>query len=91
MSVCSEGETSPSLIGYKNQEILYPSKFYGLEYNDETNLLSSINNVYLNGVRIAALNEEGTTAYFLTDQVDSVAHVLDDEAHTLSRTQYEPY
>ncbi|EPG66174.1 hypothetical protein LEP1GSC061_3965 [Leptospira wolffii serovar Khorat str. Khorat-H2] len=42
-------------------------------------------------MRIAALNEDGAIAYFLTDQVDSVAHVLDDEVHTLSRTQYEPY
>ncbi len=81
----------PSGAGFKNQEILYPSKFYGLEYAEDTNILSSINNVYLNGVRIAALNEEGTAAYFLTDQVDSVAHVLDEGAHTLSRMQYEPY
>ncbi|EMJ97835.1 RHS repeat-associated core domain protein [Leptospira sp. B5-022] len=81
----------PSGASFKNQEILYPSKFYGLEYSEETNILSSINNVYLNGVRIAALNEDGVTAYFLTDQVDSVAHVLDEGAHTLSRMQYEPY
>ncbi|GBF40173.1 SpvB/TcaC N-terminal domain-containing protein [Leptospira johnsonii] len=81
----------PSGASFKTQEILYPSKFYGLEYSEDTNILSSINNVYLNGVRIAALNEEGTTAYFLTDQVDSVAHVLDEGAHTLSRMQYEPY
>ncbi|WP_280525387.1 RHS repeat-associated core domain-containing protein, partial [Leptospira selangorensis] len=81
----------PSGASFKNQEILYPSKFYGLEYSEETNVLSSINNVYLNGVRIAALNEDGVTAYFLTDQVDSVAHVLDEGAHTLSRMQYEPY
>ncbi|TGL49544.1 hypothetical protein EHQ61_13995 [Leptospira wolffii] len=77
--------------GSKNQEVLYPSKFYGLEYLEEENVLRSINNIYLNGVRIAALNEEGTTAYFLTDQVDSVAHVLDEGGHTLSRMQYEPY
>ncbi|PKA16514.1 SpvB/TcaC N-terminal domain-containing protein [Leptospira haakeii] len=81
----------PSGASFKNQEILYPSKFYGLEYSEEPNILSSINNVYLNGVRIAALNEDGVTAYFLTDQVDSVAHVLDEGAHTLSRMQYEPY
>ncbi|PJZ64920.1 hypothetical protein CH371_15575 [Leptospira wolffii] len=81
----------PSGAGSKSQEILYPSKFYGLEYLEEENVLRSINNVYLNGVRIAALNEEGTTAYFLTDQVDSVAHILDEGGHTLSRMQYEPY
>ncbi|WP_425324577.1 SpvB/TcaC N-terminal domain-containing protein [Leptospira wolffii] len=81
----------PKGAGMKNQEILYPSKFYGLEYMDEENLLVSINNIYLNGVRIAALNEEGAIAYFLTDQVDSVSHVLDENAQTLSRIQYEPY
>ncbi|TGK04889.1 hypothetical protein EHO59_08520 [Leptospira semungkisensis] len=81
----------PQGAGSVTQEILYPSKFYGLEYLDQDNLLRSINNVYLNGVRIAALNEEGTTAYFLTDQVDSVSHVLDEGGHTLTQTQYEPY
>lgn len=57
----------------------------------EDNTLQSINNIYLNGVRIAALNEEGVAAYFLTDQVDSVGQILDDNAHTVSRMQYEPY
>ncbi|EPG66198.1 RHS repeat domain-containing protein [Leptospira wolffii] len=86
------GGDLPLLTQYnRNQEVLYPSKFYGLEYLEEENVLRSINNIYLNGVRIAALNEEGTTAYFLTDQVDSVAHVLDENGHTLSRMQYEPY
>ncbi|TGM95209.1 hypothetical protein EHR06_19060 [Leptospira dzoumogneensis] len=76
---------------YKHQEILYPSKFYGLEYMDEENVLRSINNIYLNGVRIAAITEDGRAAFYLTDQVDSVSTVLDDTAHTLSRMQYEPY
>ncbi|TGL50825.1 hypothetical protein EHQ61_08580, partial [Leptospira wolffii] len=75
----------------KHQEILYPSKFYGLEYMDEENVLRSINNIYLNGVRIAALNEQGTAAYYLTDQVDSVSHVLDDQGKTLTRIQNDPY
>jgi RHS repeat-associated protein len=72
-------------------EILYPSKFYGLEYSSEANTLSSVNNIYLNGVRIAALNEGGGTAYYLTDQVDSVSTVLDEDGKTLSRIQYQPY
>ncbi|MCG6168927.1 RHS repeat domain-containing protein [Leptospira sanjuanensis] len=76
---------------FTNVEILYPSKFYGLEYIESENLVTSVNNVYLNGVRIAALNEAGALAYFLTDQVDSVSHVLDDEGKTLSRMQYLPY
>ncbi len=45
----------------------------------------------LNGVRIAALNEAGALAYYLTDQVDSVSTVLDDEGNTLSLMQYLPY
>ncbi|MCR1795601.1 hypothetical protein K0V43_18710, partial [Leptospira sp. id769339] len=75
----------------RHQEILYPSKFYGIEYMEEENILRSINNIYLNGVRIAALAEDGRAAYFLTDQVDSVSTVLDDSANTVSRMQYEPY
>ncbi|MCH1886159.1 RHS repeat-associated core domain-containing protein, partial [Leptospira interrogans] len=54
-------------------------------------VISSVNNVYLNGVRIAALNEAGALAYYLTDQVDSVSTVLDDEGNTLSLMQYLPY
>lgn len=50
-----------------------------------------MNNIYLNGVRIAALNEGGGTAYYLTDQVDSVSTVLDEDGKTLSRIQYQPY
>ncbi|WP_406600534.1 SpvB/TcaC N-terminal domain-containing protein [Leptospira sanjuanensis] len=76
---------------FTNVEILYPSKFYGLEYIESENVITSVNNVYLNGVRIAAVAENGSMAYFLTDQVDSVSHVLDDEGKTLSRMQYLPY
>ncbi|WP_199855537.1 RHS repeat-associated core domain-containing protein, partial [Leptospira santarosai] len=70
---------------------LYPSKFYGLEFIESENVITSVNNVYLNGVRIAAMNEAGALAYYLTDQVDSVSHVLDDEGNTLSQIQYQPY
>ncbi|WP_155722119.1 RHS repeat domain-containing protein, partial [Leptospira santarosai] len=76
---------------FTNVEILYPSKFYGLEFIESENIITSVNNVYLNGVRIAAMNEAGALAYYLTDQVDSVSHVLDDEGNTLSQIQYQPY
>ncbi|OLY65159.1 hypothetical protein BWD11_05330 [Leptospira santarosai serovar Grippotyphosa] len=76
---------------FTNVEILYPSKFYGLEFIESENIITSVNNVYLNGVRIAAMNEAGALAYYLTDQVDSVSHVLDDEGNTLSQMQYQPY
>ncbi|UPY80935.1 polymorphic toxin type 10 domain-containing protein (plasmid) [Leptospira weilii] len=76
---------------FANVEILYPSKFFGLEFIESESVISSVNNVYLNGVRIAALNEVGALAYFLTDQVDSVSLVLDDEGNSLSQMQYLPY
>ncbi|WP_061235487.1 RHS repeat domain-containing protein, partial [Leptospira weilii] len=76
---------------FANVEILYPNKFFGLEFIEAENVITSVNNVYLNGVRIAALNEVGALAYFLTDQVDSVSLVLDDEGQTLSKMQYLPY
>ncbi|WP_279578145.1 RHS repeat domain-containing protein [Leptospira noguchii] len=76
---------------FSNVEILYPSKFFGLEFIESENVITSVNNVYLNGVRIAALNEAGALAYYLTDQVDSVSTVLDDEGNTLSLMQYLPY
>ncbi|UOG58936.1 hypothetical protein MAL03_20670 (plasmid) [Leptospira noguchii] len=76
---------------FTNVEILYPSKFFGLEFIESENVITSVNNVYLNGVRIAALNEAGALAYYLTDQVDSVSTVLDDEGNTLSQMQYLPY
>ncbi|EMO56062.1 RHS repeat-associated core domain protein [Leptospira santarosai str. CBC1416] len=76
---------------FTNVEILYPSKFYGLEFIESENVITSVNNVYLNGVRIAAMNEAGALAYYLTDQVDSVSHVLDDEGNILSQIQYQPY
>ncbi|MDI7175389.1 RHS repeat domain-containing protein, partial [Leptospira santarosai] len=76
---------------FANVEILYPSKFYGLEFIESESVITSVNNVYLNGVRIAAMNEAGALAYYLTDQVDSVSHVLDDEGNTLSQIQYQPY
>nr|WP_157223085.1 RHS repeat-associated core domain-containing protein [Leptospira interrogans] len=76
---------------FSNVEILYPSKFFGLEFIESENVITSVNNVYLNGVRIAALNEAGALAYYLTDQVDSVSTVLDDEGNSLSQMQYLPY
>nr|WP_258536494.1 RHS repeat-associated core domain-containing protein [Leptospira noguchii] len=81
----------PKNSQFTNVEILYPSKFFGLEFIESENVITSVNNVYLNGVRIAALNEAGALAYYLTDQVDSVSTVLDDEGNTLSLMQYLPY
>ncbi|WP_229321832.1 RHS repeat-associated core domain-containing protein, partial [Leptospira interrogans] len=66
-----------------------------VEYNEtlkyQTTFLQKPPFCPLNGVRIAALNEAGALAYYLTDQVDSVSTVLDDEGNTLSLMQYLPY
>ena len=75
----------------KNVEIIYPSMFYGIEYVPEDSTADSINNIYLNGVRIAALDQDSAVAYFITDQVDSVNLVLDDAGDVLTTTQYLPY
>ena len=51
----------------------------------------SINNVYLDGVRVAALEPSGAARYFLTDQVDSVKITADSSGKVVSRTEYYPY
>jgi len=47
--------------------------------------------VYVNGVRVAALKPGGDARYYLTDQVDSVKVVLDDEGNAITRFEYLPY
>ncbi|MES0492112.1 MAG: RHS repeat-associated core domain-containing protein, partial [Leptospirales bacterium] len=51
----------------------------------------AINNVYLNGVRIASMDANGQTAYYLANHVDSVKIVADDTGKAVSRTEYLPY
>ena len=75
----------------KNVEIIYPSMFYGIEYVPEDSTADSINNIYLNGIRIAALDQNSAVAYFITDQVDSVNLILDDAGDVLTTTQHLPY
>ena len=75
----------------KNVEIIYPSMFYGIEYVPEDSTADSINNIYLNGIRIAALDQNSAVAYFITDQVDSVNLILDDAGEVLTTTQHLPY
>ena len=75
----------------KNVEIIYPSMFYGIEYVPEDSTADSINNIYLNGIRIAALDQNSAVAYFITDQVDSVNLILDDAGKVLTTTQHLPY
>ncbi|MES0490884.1 MAG: SpvB/TcaC N-terminal domain-containing protein [Leptospirales bacterium] len=51
----------------------------------------AINNVYLNGVRIASMDSNGKAAYYLANHVDSVKVVTDDNGVAVNRTEYLPY
>ena len=73
---------------YQSVETLYPSKLYGMEVADR---IYPVNNIYLNGLRVAAVASNGSAAWFLTDQVDSVKLVLDPQGETMSRVEHLPY
>ena len=51
----------------------------------------TVNHIYLNGVRIAAVTPGITAVYYLTDQVDSVNVVLNDSGIILSQTEFLPF
>jgi len=78
-------------------EVLYPSMYFGLEKKrydnggDVENSHSAVNNVYLNGVRVAAVLPSGKAFYYLTDQVDSVKVVVNDSGMPVSRMEYLPF
>jgi hypothetical protein len=78
-------------------EVIYPSMYFGYERqldNDGmliNNTTFSVNNVYLNGVRIAAVLPNGSARYYLADQVDSVKVVVDDSGLPITRFEYLPY
>ena len=81
----------------KKEKILYPSMYFGLERQLTKkgdvikNTTYSVNNVYLNGVRIAALTPDGDVRFYLTDQVDSVSMVLSEQGKPLTSFEYMPY
>ena len=78
-------------------ELIYPSMYYGMErqlrQNKKVikNTHSAVNNIFLNGVRIAAVSASGKTQYYLTDQVDSVKVIVDDVGEILNKFEYYPY
>ncbi|MGL4370009.1 MAG: RHS repeat domain-containing protein, partial [Spirochaetota bacterium] len=78
-------------------EVLYPSMYFCIEKqktpegDDIQNTAYAVNNIYLNGVRIAASLPNGACQYYLTDQVDSVSLVTDDKSEVVTRTEYLPY
>ena len=51
----------------------------------------AINNVYLNGKRIASMDASAKTYFYLADNVDSVKVVTNDIGEAVSRTEYLPY
>ena len=71
--------------------------YFGLEKQRDSegvlieNSSYAVNNVYLNGVRIAAVIPSGEARYYLTDQVDSVKVVVDDNGLPVTRMEYLPY
>ena len=71
--------------------------YFGLEKQRDSggaevpNSVYSVNNIYLDGVRIAAVIPSGDARYYLTDQVDSVKVVADDNGLAVSRMEYMPY
>jgi len=78
-------------------EVLYPSMYFAMETqkdshgNDIPNTAYACNNIYLNGIRIAASLPNGECQYYLTDQIDSVSVVTDDAGKVVTRTEYLPY
>ncbi len=81
----------------RNTEVLYPSMYFGLERQKTPegviipDTTYAVNNIYLDGVRIAAVIPSGDAQYYLTDQVDSVKVVVDDDGAPVSRMEYLPY
>ncbi len=81
----------------KEHELLYTSKYMGIEIQKDNeggeiqNSYAVVNNIYMNGVRIAAVVPGGNALYYLTDQVDSVKVVVNDSGLPVSRMEYMPY
>jgi len=77
--------------------VVYPSQYFGretwIDHNGEQieETRKAVNHIYLNGMRIAAMVPDGGIRYYLTDQVDSVKVVTDDEGLPVSRMEYLPY
>jgi RHS repeat-associated protein len=70
-------------------DVLNPSMYFAVE---KAGLAScGVNNIYLNGVRVAGMLADGETRYYHTDQVDSVKAVTDDAGMVQSRMEYLPF
>lgn len=78
-------------------EVEAANKYFAVEKQKDlsgtviANTTYSVNNIYLDGVRIASVVPTGQARYFLTDQVDSVNVVTNDAGQPITRTEYLPY
>ncbi len=78
-------------------EVAYPNKYLSFEKqttdsgDEVAGTWAVANHVYLNGIRIAALGHNGYANFYLTDQVDSVKLVTDNDGTAITRFEYLPY
>jgi len=78
-------------------ELETPNKYFAVERqkdlsnNPIPNTDYAVNNIFLNGVRIAAMVSTGQARWFMTDQVDSVNVVTNDNGDAISAIDYLPY
>ena len=78
-------------------ELMVHSKYFVTEKqttlsdDDISETKTAVNNIYLNGIRIASLNSNGVTKYYHANNVDSVKIVTDETGAAISRTEYLPY
>ena len=90
-------ENGQTVTAERWYELEYHNKYFAVERQKNMNGGSirdteySINNIYLDGVRVATLEPSGAARYFLTDQVDSVKITADSSGKVVSRTEYHPY
>ncbi|MGV7927923.1 MAG: peptidoglycan DD-metalloendopeptidase family protein [Spirochaetota bacterium] len=82
-------------VDRKETMLLYASMYFGVEIQKDVytgeEIYTVMNNIYLNGVRVAAMVPTGEAAHFHTDQVDSVKVVTNDAGAVVSRMEYLPY
>lgn len=78
-------------------EVESANKYFAVERQKDlsgnviNNTTYSINNIYFDGVRVASVIPTGQARYFLTDQVDSVNVVMNDNGKPITRHEYLPY
>jgi RHS repeat-associated protein len=78
-------------------ELLYPSMYFSVETqkdlqgNPVGDSGFGVSNIYLSGVRVAAVLPNADAQYYLTDQVDSVKVVTNDSGMVVTSHEYLPF